>query len=54
MFSDAVDIDEMVAPCAYSIEEAEKRIVQSTRDADTGNGCLSNAEFQSVVRSWYK
>jgi hypothetical protein len=54
MFADAVEIDEIVAPCAYSNEEAEQRIIQATHDADSGIGCLPNAEFQSIVRSWYK
>ena len=54
MFSETVEIDETVAPCTYSIEEAEQRIVQATREADLGIGCLSNADFQSVVRSWYR
>jgi hypothetical protein len=41
-------------PCQYNSDEALRRIAQSTEDAESGNGCLSNAEFQSLVRSWYK
>ena len=41
-------------PCQYTPEEALRRITQSTVDAECGRDCLSNAEFQSLVRSWYK
>ena len=41
-------------PCQYTIDEALRRIDQSTLDAESGQDCLSNAEFQSLVRSWYK
>ena len=41
-------------PCQYTPDEALRRIAQSTEDAESGKECLSNAEFQSLVRSWYK
>jgi len=46
--------EEHSKPCQYTPEEALRRIIQSTEDAESGKGCLSNAEFQSLVRSWYK
>ena len=46
--------EEHSEPCQYTPEEALRRIAQSTDDAESGKGCLSNAEFQSLVRSWYK
>lgn len=41
-------------PCQYSHDEALRRIAQSTDDAESGKGCILNAEFQPLVRSWYK
>lgn len=46
--------EEYSKPCQYTPEEALRRITQSTDDVESGKGCLSNAEFQSLVRSWYK
>ena len=46
--------EEQEKPCQYTPEEALCRIVQSTDDAESGRNCLSNAEFQSLVHSWYK
>lgn len=46
--------EEHSKPCQYTPDEALHRIGQSTDDAESGRGCLSNAEFQSLVHSWYK
>ena len=46
--------EEHSKPCQYTPEEALRRIIQSTDDAKSGKGCLSNAEFQSLVHSWFK
>ena len=51
MVTDLLELEEQIIPCAYTIEEAENRIIQSTSDAEKGLGCLSNAAFQTHVRS---
>lgn len=37
--------------CQYNSDEALRRIAQSTDDAESGKGCIPNAEFQPLVRS---
>ena len=46
--------DDQPQPCLYTIDEVLRRVEQSTSDAESGRDCLTNAEFQSLVRSWYR
>ena len=48
------ETEEMTAPCAYSVAEAEARIMKSTADVDSGNGLMTNEEFKKRVEKWRK
>lgn len=54
LFPAMAQTDDHTKPCQYTIDEVLRRIDQSTLDADSNRDCLSNAEFQSLVHSWYK
>lgn len=42
------------SPCAYSIAEAQQRVQSATHRILAGEHGISNADFKSQVRSWYK
>ena len=42
------------SPCGYSIAEAQQRVQAATYRSLAGEHGLSNADFKSQVRSWYK
>jgi len=48
------ETEEMIAPCTYSVAEAEARIMKSTADVDSGNGLMTNEEFKRQVKKWRK
>lgn len=42
------------SPCAYSIAEAQQRVQSATHRVLAGEHGISNSDFKSQVRSWYK
>ena len=39
-------------PCQYTEEEVVQRIKQATAEAESGIGCLTLDEFESLVETW--
>lgn len=39
-------------PCQYTEEEVVQRVLQATAEAESGIGCLTLDEFESLVETW--
>ncbi len=39
-------------PCQYTEEEVVQRVLQATAEAESGLGCLTLDEFESLVETW--
>ena len=39
-------------PCQYTEEEVVKRVMQATAEAESGVGCLTLDEFETLVETW--
>ena len=39
-------------PCQYTEEEVVQRVKQATAEAESGIGCLTLDEFESLVETW--
>ena len=39
-------------PCQYTEEEVVQRVLQATAEAESGIGCLTLDEFETLVETW--
>ena len=42
----------MPPPCQYTEEEVIQRVLQATAEAESGIGCLTLDEFETLVETW--
>ena len=42
----------MPPPCQYTVEEAVQRVLKATAEAESGIGCLTLDEFETLVETW--